>query len=277
MDVLNCGGQLLDLTSPKVMAICNINNDSFYAQSRVNQKDTLIQKVKEYLSEGAAIIDIGGMSSRPGAIEIPEQEEIDRLCWALEIIRGEYGEISVSIDTYRAKVVDAAMEYKVQMVNDISGGALDPQLWGTVARYNLPYVLMHMKGTPENMQVEPHYRAGVVMDLLNFFKNRLNECRATGVQQIIIDPGFGFGKTVEDNYALLKGMDAFKLFGLPLLVGLSRKSMIYKLLDSDANRALNGTSICHMLALQKGVKILRVHDVKEAAECIKIYELYDAV
>ena len=271
---INCGGKLLDLSSPKVMAICNITGNSFYVGSRVSDEGSLIKMVNRHLEEGADIIDIGGMSSRPGAKEIPLEDEIDKLTWALRILRKEFPEIIISIDTYRSGVVTAAIPLGINMINDISGGALDSQLITTIGQTNLPYILMHMKGRPETMQNDTTYEKDIVLSELDYFKSKVHECAQAGIKDIIIDPGFGFGKSLNDNYRMLHGLSAFSLFELPLMVGLSRKSMIYKVLGVDSEHALNGTSALHMLALQNDAKLLRVHDTKAAKECIKLYSKY---
>ena len=274
---INCGGKILSLEIPRIMAICNITSDSFYARSRVKDEEKLTEKVKRYLEEGADIIDVGGMSSRPGAEAIPVSEEIDRLTWALEIIRTEFDDALISIDTYRSEVVRAAMDFDINMVNDISGGGLDPELISTVAKYDIPYILMHMKGTPLDMQLDPQYRQGVVLNLLNYFKVKIYECREMGINDVIIDPGFGFGKSIEDNYKLLKSLESFSILDVPLLIGLSRKSMIYKVLQGSPGSALNGTTALHIIALQNGANLLRVHDVKEAKECIDLYKQINSI
>ena len=274
---LNCSGKVLDLSEPKVMAICNITSDSFYAGSRADNEKDLIKMVEKHLREGADIVDIGGMSSRPGAEEIPVEDEIEKVSWAIKIIKREYPGRLISVDTYRAKVVDAVADLGANIVNDISGGALDKDLLSTVAKHNMSYVLMHMKDRPKNMQNHPVYNNGVVMHLLSYLKNKIHECRKLGIQDIIVDPGFGFGKSIEDNYKMLKSLHSFFLFDVPVMIGLSRKSMIYKVIGEEATGALNGTTALHMVALLNGAQILRVHDVKEAKECIALYNMYTSV
>lgn len=275
--IINCNGKILDFGFPRVMAICNITSDSFYSGSRTTEERTLLEMVSEHLDEGADIIDIGGMSSRPGAKEIPLEEEINKVTWAMGIIQKEFPDCLISVDTYRSGVVRCVGELGANIINDISGGELDNDLLPSVAKFNIPYVLMHMKGMPKTMQKQPKYKEGVVLYLLNYFKYKLNECRNLGIKDIIIDPGFGFGKTVEDNYKLLGSLESFSLFDVPTMVGLSRKSLIYKIIEAEPGSAINGTTAVHMLALMNGANLLRVHDVKEAKECISLYEQYRSV
>ncbi len=272
--IINCNGKILDFGLPRVMAICNITSDSFYSGSRMTEEKILLEMVSEHLDEGADIIDIGGMSSRPGAKEIPLKEEIDRVTWAMGIIQKEFPDCLISVDTYRSGVVRCVAELGANIINDISGGGLDNDLLPSVAKSNIPYVLMHMKGIPNTMQKQPNYQDGVVLYLLNYFKYKLNECRNLGIKDVIIDPGFGFGKTVEDNYKLLASMESFSLFDVLIMVGLSRKSLIYKVIEAEPGSAINGTTAVHMLALMNGANLLRVHDVKEAKECIRLYGYY---
>ncbi|MEE9373833.1 MAG: dihydropteroate synthase [Saprospiraceae bacterium] len=274
---INCGGKVLDLSKPKVMAICNITGDSFFKESRVASEKELITMAGQHLSDGADIIDIGGMSSRPGAKEIPLKDEIVKLIWALKILRREFNNVLISIDTYRAEVVKSVTEYGINMVNDISGGSIDPDILPTVGALNLPYVLMHMKGTPRHMQQNPSYKSNVVMAELEYFKTSLHRCKNEGIVDVIIDPGFGFGKTIDDNYKLLYQLKAFQLFDVPIMVGLSRKSMIYKVLGIDPAAALNGTTALHMHALLSGAKILRVHDTRAAHDCIVLHQKLESV
>lgn len=274
---INCRGRLIDLSTPVVMGIINITPDSFYAASRIHNSSDILKRAEEIIGQGGAMIDIGAYSSRPGAIHISEEEEITRLMPALEIIRKQFSDVIISIDTFRSNVACKAVEdFDADIINDISGGEMDEKMADTIARLNVPYVLMHMQGTPQNMQQNPVYK-DVVADVSLALARKVDFLRSKGVNDIIIDPGFGFGKTLEQNYQLLKGLNELALFELPILVGLSRKSMIYRLLDSDAGRSLNGTTVLNTLALTKGASILRVHDVKEAVESIKLVEKFNQV
>jgi len=270
---INCSGKILDLNEPKIMAICNITNDSFHEGSRVNSEKELIRLVTKHLENGADVIDIGGMSSRPGADEIPVEEEIAKLTWGMKTIRREFGDIIISVDTYRSAVVSACEGYGIGIVNDISGGMIDHELIHTVGKLGIPYILMHMKGRPKTMQQDTSYQNGILMSEIEYFKNRVAECEQAGIKDLIIDPGFGFGKSVEDNYVVLNHLSSFKIFEKPIMIGLSRKSMIYKILESDAANALNGTTALHMVSLLNGASLLRVHDSKEAVECVKLYKM----
>ena len=269
---INCGGKLLDLSEPKVMAICNITNDSFFKGSRVSNEKELCRLVENHLSNGADIIDIGGMSSRPGAKEIPLDDEINKLKWGIQVIQDSFQNTIISIDTYRSKVVEAVSDLGVGMVNDISGGMLDENLIETVGKMKIPYVLMHMKGNPETMQKNTSYQKGVVLTEIEYFKNRIAYCKSQGINDLVIDPGFGFGKSLKDNYVILNQLSSFSMFDLPIMVGLSRKSMIYKTLGTTSDAALNGTTALHMVALLNGSNLLRVHDSKEAVECVKLFK-----
>ena len=267
---IRCRGRLLDLSGPVVMGIMNLTPDSFYAGSRVDGETAVARRAEQILSEGAAIIDIGAWSSRPGATEISAQEEQARLAPALAIIRRNHPDAILSLDTFRASTaVWAAETYGVDIINDISGGSMDSAMFATVARLGTPYILMHMQGTPQDMQKDPKY-GDVVSDLLKFFNEKTAALRALGVHDIIVDPGFGFGKTVEHNYALLDRLNLFRSQGYPVLAGLSRKSMIWRPLGITPEESLNGTTALNTLALMKGASILRVHDVKEAVEVIRL-------
>lgn len=274
---INCRGRLIDLSMPVVMGIINITPDSFYAASRIHNSSDILKRAEEIIGQGGIMIDIGAYSSRPRAIHISEEEEIGRLMPALEIIRKQFSDVIISIDTFRSNVACKAVEnFEADIINDISGGEMDEKMVDTIARLNVPYVLMHMQGTPQNMQQNPVYK-DVVADVSLALARKVDFLRANGVNDIIIDPGFGFGKTLEQNYQLLKGLDELALFELPILVGLSRKSMIYRLLDTDAGSSLNGTTVLNTLALTKGASILRVHDVKEALESIKLVGKFNQV
>lgn len=267
---INVGGKLMDLSEPHVMGILNVTPDSFYSASRKSSEAEIRERVNAILSEGGFIVDIGAYSSRPGADNISAEEEMDRLRSALQILRSQAPEAVVSVDTFRADVARMCVEeYGVQIINDISGGQLDPQMFETVAALGVPYVLMHMKGNPQTMQQEPHYD-DLLTEILQYFGSKVQQLHELGVKDIILDPGFGFAKTMDHNYELMNRLQDLSVLELPLLVGVSRKSMIYKLLDSTPEGALNGTSVLNTLALLKGASILRVHDVKAAVEVVQI-------
>lgn len=267
---INVGGKLMDLSEPHVMGILNVTPDSFYSASRKSSEAEIRERVNAILSEGGFIVDIGAYSSRPGADNISAEEEMDRLRSALQILRSQAPEAVVSVDTFRADVARMCVEeYGVQIINDISGGQLDPQMFETVAALGVPYVLMHMKGNPQTMQQEPHYD-DLLTEMLQYFGSKVQQLHELGVKDIILDPGFGFAKTMDHNYELMNRLQDLSVLELPLLVGVSRKSMIYKLLDSTPEGALNGTSVLNTLALLKGASILRVHDVKAAVEVVQI-------
>lgn len=267
---INVGGKLMDLSEPQVMGILNITPDSFYSASRKNSEAEIRGRVESILAEGGSIIDIGAYSSRPGADNISASEEMARLRGALQILRSVAPDAVVSVDTFRSDVAKMCVEeYGVQIINDISGGELDPQMFQTIAALGVPYILMHMKGNPQTMQVEPHYN-DLLTEMLQYFGSKVQQLHELGVKDIIIDPGFGFAKTLDHNYQLMNRMQDLQVLGLPMLVGVSRKSMIYKLLGATPEGALNGTSVLNTLALLKGASILRVHDVKEAVEVVQI-------
>ena len=252
-----------------VMGILNITNDSFYDGGKyVNEGDIITQTIK-MLEEGASIIDIGAQSSRPGATLLPAEEELLKLLPIIKLLKTEIPEVIISIDTFWAKTAQECVQAGADIINDISAGEMDNTMFDTIAQLQVPYIIMHMKGTPKNMQNNPTYN-NVVVEIISYFKKKITILRAKGIEQIIIDPGFGFGKTLDHNYQILTKLEEFNQFNIPVLVGTSRKSMIYKLLDEKPKDALNGTSITNTMALQKGASILRVHDVKEAIECIKI-------
>ena len=269
---INVNGRLMDLSEPQVMGILNVTPDSFYAGSRSGTEKDIIQRLHQIISEGASIIDIGGYSSRPNAEHISAEEEMNRLRNGLEIIRKHSPNAVVSVDTFRADVAKMCVEeYGVAIINDISAGQMDEEMFPTIAKLGVPYIIMHMKGTPQDMQVSPQYDH-FLKEIFYYFSEKVQKLRDLGVKDIIIDPGFGFGKTLEHNYELMNHLEEFSLFELPLLVGVSRKSMIYKLLGTTPEEALNGTTALHTIALLKGANILRVHDVKEAVESIKIVQ-----
>ena len=268
--MLKVGGEVLDLSTPAVMGILNVTPDSFYDGGSYQSEAKIIGRIHQIVEEGGRIIDVGAYSSRPGAAAVSEKEEIGRLMPAVELIRKYYPHIPVSIDTFRAKVakeVNTCMGTVI--VNYISGGTMDETMFDYVSQAGIPYVMMHIQGTPETMQKNPEY-ADVVKEVGQFFRERIARLEAAGFRQIILDPGFGFGKTLQHNYELLDGMETYKSFGYPLLAGISRKSMIYKLLGGTPADALNGTTVLNTISLLKGADILRVHDVKEAVEAVKI-------
>ncbi|HDS07664.1 MAG TPA: dihydropteroate synthase [Bacteroides sp.] len=269
---LNLGGRILDLSVPRVMGIINVTPDSFHSESRLQDPASAVRLARDMLGEGADIIDVGAVSTRPGAEGISEEEEMNRLSPVLEALRNEIPYAVISLDTWRSEVARQMFRrFGISMVNDISAGNLDPSMHTTMAELGIPYIIMHMQGTPVNMQNQPEY-GQVVDDLLQFFSERVFRLRRLGVNDIIIDPGFGFGKTLEHNYTLLSNLGSFRMLELPVMVGISRKSMICKVLETDPAHALNGTTAAHMVALIQGASLLRVHDVKEAVETVKIFQ-----
>ena len=268
---LNTKGRMLSLDQPWVMGILNITPDSFYAESRSASVESALERAELLLKEGADCLDIGAYSSRPGAADISTKQELDRLLPVIAAIHAGFPEAVLSVDTFRAEVAEAAINAGAHMINDISSGALDQQMFATVASLQVPYIMMHMKGTPQDMRQHASYD-NISLDVIDYFSQRIAQLRGLGVKDIILDPGFGFAKTLEHNFELLQKLEDFKIFELPLLVGLSRKSMVYQLLESNAKEALNGTTVLNTFALMKGANILRVHDVKEARECITLVE-----
>ncbi len=267
---LNCKGNLVDLTQPKIMGIMNITPDSFYDGGKYKDPVSILRQVEKMLREGATFIDLGAYSSRPKALEISENEELDRILPIVSLLLDEFPQMLLSIDTFRSAVAGRCLDAGAAMINDISGGTLDTEMITTIAKHKVPFIAMHMKGNPRTMQNETSYE-NLLVDINYYFSERIKIARAAGIIDIIIDPGFGFAKTLEQNYELFQNLDFFNELGLPVMVGVSRKSMIYKLLDTTPEEALNGTTALHMLALLKGANILRVHDVKEAMQCIKLY------
>lgn len=268
---INVNGRLLDLSTPRVMGILNVTPDSFYAGSRMQTDDEIVRRTEQIVAEGADMIDIGAYSSRPGAADVTLQEEIQRLRRGLSLVRRVLPDAVISVDTFRADVARMCVEeYGVAIINDIAGGAMDADMFPTVAQLGVPYVMMHMQGTPQDMQVQPHYD-NLLREVFLYFAERIQRLRDLGAKDIILDPGFGFGKTLQHNYELLAHLDEFHEFGLPLLVGVSRKSMIYRLLDITPDEALNGTTVLNTLCLVKGAHILRVHDVRQAVETVRIF------
>lgn len=268
---LNLRGRLLELREPQIMGILNVTPDSFYSDSRTPDEAHITDRVRQMMDEGADMIDIGGYSSRPGADDVTPEEEMDRLRRGLRIVRELYPEVPVSVDTFRADVARMCIEEEgADIINDISGGMMDRQMFRTVARLGVPYILMHMQGTPDTMQVAPHYD-NLRREVMLYFAERIDRLCQMGAKDIIVDPGFGFGKTLEHNYELMNHLDDFAVFNLPLLVGISRKSMIYKLTGGTPQTSLNGTTVLNTISLVKGAHILRVHDVKAAVEAKQIY------
>lgn len=267
---INCKGKLIDLSQPKIMGILNTTPDSFFSGSRSQNIDSALKRIEKLLTEGADFIDIGGMSTRPGSAEVSESEELERVVPVVEKAVLEFPEILISIDTYRSKVARETVEAGAAIINDISAGSMDEKLLKTVADLKVPYILMHMQGTPQNMQTNPFYH-DVTLEVNEFFSMKINELKSLGIHDVILDPGFGFGKTLEHNYELFKEMETLGFGDFPLLVGISRKSMITKLFEISAEEALNGTSVLNAMALEKGAKILRVHDVKEAKQALEIW------
>ena len=269
---LNLGGELVSLSRPLIMGILNITPDSFYSGSRTTEEEQIAERLRKMMNEGADIIDIGAYSSRPNADDISPDEEMKRLSKGLDIIRKLYPTARVSVDTFRADIAARCVrEYGVQMINDISGGELDSQMFETIAELKVAYILMHMKGTPQTMMQQTRYEH-IIPEMLYYFSERIARLESLGVNDIIIDPGFGFGKTLEHNYELMAHLEEFSIFELPLLVGVSRKSMIYRLLGGTPQDALNGTTVLDTVALMKGANILRVHDVREAVEAVRMVE-----
>jgi dihydropteroate synthase len=268
---ISCNGKLIDLTTPKIMGILNLTPDSFYDGGLYNNTDRALAQTEKMLLEGATFIDVGGASSKPGAVEISADEELVRVLPIIEKIHKTFPETIISIDTYRHGVAKKAVAAGAAMVNDISGGNLDAEMLKTVGALGVPYIAMHMQGTPQNMQDNPSYN-NLLVDIRSFFASKVDEAHKAGIYDIIIDPGFGFGKTLEHNYSLLKNLSSIQMDGIPMLIGVSRKSMIHKLLQIEVADALNGTSVLNTVALQQGAQILRVHDVKEAHQAVQLIE-----
>lgn len=259
----------LDLSTTMVMGILNLTDNSFYDGSKYNTTEKAMHQARKMIQEGAEIIDIGAQSSKPGSKEISEGEEWNKLKDVIIKIKSEFKNILVSVDTYRSDIAEKSINNGVDIINDISAGDLDKNMISVIAKHKVPYIIMHMQNTPKNMQENPKYN-NVVEDITSYFKRKIDQLTKQGIEDIIIDPGFGFGKTIEHNYQILNNLDKFKSFNLPLLIGVSRKSMIYNLLKVNPDSALNGTTVANTISLTKGANILRVHDVKEAVECIKI-------
>ena len=261
----------IDFSTPIVMGILNITTDSFYDGGKFITKDKIEKQIKKIEQEGAKIIDIGASSSRPGSIPVSEKTELDRLIPTIEIVKKNTPNLKISIDTFRSKVARECVKNGADIINDISAGEFDKNMFGTIAELNVPYIMMHMKGDSITMQNNPVYE-NIISEITRFFEEKIHKLKSMGFNKIIIDPGLGFGKTIEHNYEILKNLSDFNKLNLPILVGASRKSMIYTLLNVSATEALNGTTVVNTISLTKGAKILRVHDVNEAVECIKIYD-----
>jgi len=269
---INCNGSLLDFNIPKIMGVLNVTPDSFYDGGYYYEQSSLKQRIKQLLDEGADIIDVGGYSSRPGAEHISMKEEWQRLEPVLKFIRKEYSETIISVDTFLSDIAKAAVkEYGVDIINDISAGELDDKMFGTISELQVPYIMMHMKGTPQNMKEKAHYD-DMMDEILKYFARKYDQLRNIGVNDVILDPGFGFAKNIEQNFLLMNKLKQFKVFNLPLLVGISRKSMIFKTLNIKPQEALNGTTVLNTIATLQGADILRVHDVKQAKEVIQLLQ-----
>lgn len=266
---LNCNQRLIDLSTPKVMGILNITPDSFYDGGRYGNESDILRQAEKMLDDGATFIDVGAYSSRPGAEHVPEAEELRRIMPIITLLTKHFPDILISVDTFRSQVARTCLENGAALINDISAGVLDDGMYAVIAKYQVPYIMMHLKGTPQSMQENTTYE-NLLNDILYYFSERILAARTAGIKDIVVDPGFGFAKNLSQNYELLGKLDLFHRLDLPLLIGVSRKSMIYKVLETDAQGALNGTTALHMFALGKGAHILRVHDVKEAMDCIQL-------
>jgi dihydropteroate synthase len=267
---INCKGQLIDLSIPKVMGILNVTPNSFYDGGKYNEESELLSQVGIMINDGATFIDIGAYSSKPNAEFVSEEEELARIIPVVQLILKHFPEAILSIDTFRSTVAKACIENGAAIINDISAGNLDKAMFEVIAKYNVPYIMMHMRGTPQTMQSMTNYE-DIVKEMLFYFSEKVNKARSLGINDLIVDPGFGFAKTIEQNYEVLSKIELFQLLELPLLVGISRKSMIHKVLNTNSKEALNGTTVLNTIALSKGASILRVHDVKEAVECIQLW------
>lgn len=268
---INCKGQLIDLSQPKVMGILNITPNSFFDGGRYSSEEEILVKVEKMLTEGATFIDIGAYSSKPSAEFVSEEEELNRIVPVVQLLVKHFPKILISIDTFRSKVASACIENGAAIINDISAGNLDDKMLEVVAHYQVPYIMMHMRETPQTMQSMTTYE-DIVKEMLFYFSEKIAQARSLGINDLIVDPGFGFAKTIEQNYEVMQKLSLFHNFALPVLVGISRKSMIHKTLAIGADEALNGTTFLNTIALTKGAQILRVHDVKEAVECVKLFE-----
>ncbi len=275
MMTLNCKGSLIDLQKPKVMGVLNLTPDSFYDGGKYKDEKSILTQTEKMLTEGASFIDVGAYSSRPGADHISVDEELQRITPVVSLLVDHFPNIVLSIDTFRSRVAQQCIAHGAALINDISAGVLDPQMMETVAKGKVPYIMMHMQGSPQTMKNLNTY-TDLLEDICFYFSEKIAAARALGIHDIVIDPGFGFAKNITQNYELLQKFDLLRTFEVPLLAGLSRKSMIYKVLGKTPEEALNGTTALHMVALEKGASILRVHDVKEAVECVTLFEKLSA-
>ena len=266
---INCAGKLVDLSTPKIMGILNVTPDSFYDGGVHNSDKKILKHVEKMLNDGAAFIDIGAYSSRPNGINIDENEELNRVVPALELVNNKFPKTIISIDTFRSKVAEACLNSGASIINDISAGEMDKKMMKIVGKYKVPYIMMHMKGNPQNMISRTNYD-DMLKEIIKYFSKKINQALSYKINDMIIDPGFGFAKDLRQNYNLLSSMDLLKILDKPIMVGISRKSMIYKSLKTSAKESLNGTTVLNTVSLIKGASILRVHDVKEASECIKL-------
>lgn len=267
---INCKGKLIDLTHPRVMGILNITPNSFFDGGKYKTESEILSQVEKMLNEGATFIDVGAYSSKPNADAVTVEEELARIVPVVERIVNNFPEALLSIDTFRSEVAQACIEKGAAIINDISAGALDDRIFEVVGKYNVPYIMMHMRGTPQTMQTMTDYD-DIVKEILFYFSEKIAKARTFGINDLIIDPGFGFAKTVDQNYEIVRKLELFSSLELPFLAGFSRKSMIYKLLDTSADQALNGTTVLNIIGLNKGARIVRVHDVKEAVECVQLW------
>lgn len=267
---INCKGKLIDLSSPKVMGILNVTPDSFFDGGKYKDESQILNQVETMLKDGATFIDVGGYSSRPNANDVSEEDELNRVIPVVKSILKHFSETLISVDTFRSEVAKQSIEAGVALINDISAGKLDNNMLSVIGKLNVPYIMMHIKGNPKTMQQQTDYK-DLVKEVVSYFAERIAAAHTKKINDIIIDPGFGFAKTIKQNYELLNNLELLKMLDKPMLAGLSRKSMIYKTLNTTSKQALNGTTALHMVALQKGAKILRTHDVKEAMECVTLY------
>ncbi|MFL9829525.1 dihydropteroate synthase [Flavobacterium sp. ST-87] len=268
---INCKGQLIDLSQPKVMGILNITPNSFFDGGKYSSDDEIIAKAQKMLDEGATFIDVGAYSSKPSAEFVSEEEELSRIVPVVQLLLKHFPDILLSIDTFRSKVASACIDNGAAIINDISAGNLDDKMMEVIAKYNVPYIMMHMRGTPQSMQSLTQYD-DIIKEILFYFSEKISKARSLGINDLIVDPGFGFAKTIEQNYEVMQKLELFHNLDLPLLIGISRKSMIHKTLEISAEEALNGTTFLNTIALTKGAQILRVHDVAAAVECVKLFQ-----
>ncbi len=268
---INCKGQIIDLSTPKIMGILNITPNSFYDGGKYSLEKNAIAQVEKMLNEGATFIDIGAYSSKPNAEFVSQDEELIRIIPVVKAILKEFPNALLSIDTFRSSVAQVCLNNGAAMINDISAGSLDEKMMEVISKYNVPYIMMHLRGTPQTMQNQTNYD-NLIKDMITYFSDKVNKARSLGINDLIIDPGFGFAKTTDQNYEILSNLELFKILELPILAGISRKSMIYKPLGVTSNDALNGTTVLNTIAISKGATIIRVHDVKEALECVKLCE-----